>query len=881
MTSLSLVLPWLALAQGIDHSERLSGPLSALLTAGDVEAFDLAPDGSWALYRAPQDSSTPGLYAVLTDGSQDAVLLSAPGASVGAFAIDPSGARAVFLSGPDLFRMSPAGVVVRLNPPLSPGAAVLDFVLSPDGTRALYRADQEVLGRVDLYTVNLAGMPQSVRVSRVGPAGGGVSRILVAPGSQRVVFAGDLVVDAREELFSAPLDGSQPDVALCGSFVAGGGLNQFPQAPLRDDSRVAYLADQLTDGKFELFSVPIDGSALPVRLNDALPAQGDVLEFQLAGGRVAFTADALVDTRPELYAAPLDGSQAAVKLNVLATPVQDFVLAASGTKIAYADQYCNPPSSQIWSVPADGSAAPTSLANYPFCSVGATLSLTPDETAALYLLSSGGINGLFRVPLDGSSAPLEILPPPQTTPIAFRLSPDGQRLVVLAEFQNESGRVLAAAPADGSAPAVALHAVGGLQVGPRDDLELTDQYVAFRADIERREVLELFGVPLDGSSAPRRLSEDLLVTPSVTDVTSFALAPDGSRLGYTTGLGAYSLELSPRLTRTLDSSFAPPEGSRGSMRITPDGSRLFWVGPATGSHLFAAPFDASQPPVRLSSGAFASGFGAGAARFSPDGSRYAFGYSTYFGPGPIYGGPTDLSSLPVFLEGATIQGLTYLASEVVYAHTGYNPYYPTPTSFRRRPLDLSGPAVELVPTPQNFPPPSGALAVTPDGTRVLFVRDEQSPGKHELYSMLLTPGAQPQRLDDVLGADRSVLPAVYPTPDSTRVVYMADRDANDVFELYVVPVDGSQPPLELSGTLVNGGDVGSSSSFVTSAWITPDSSRVVYMADALVDNRFDLYSVPLDGSTPPVLLVPGPGQFGSSLLTEAGAVQLSPDGSRL
>ncbi|HEX6883594.1 MAG TPA: hypothetical protein VF530_09450, partial [Planctomycetota bacterium] len=35
------------------------------------------------------------------------------------------------------------------------------------------------------------------------------------------------------------------------------------------------------------------------------------------------------------------------------------------------------------------------------------------------------------------------------------------------------------------------------------------------------------------------------------------------------------------------------------------------------------------------------------------------------------------------------------------------------------------------------------------------------------------------------------------------------------------------------------------------------------------------------GSTPPVLLVPGPGQFGSSLLTEAGAVQLSPDGSRL
>ena len=67
------------------------------------------------------------------------------------------------------------------------GGAVVDFALSPDGTRAVYRADQEVDGRIDLYSVNLVGAPASVRLSRVLGPGNGVHAYRIAPDGQRVL----------------------------------------------------------------------------------------------------------------------------------------------------------------------------------------------------------------------------------------------------------------------------------------------------------------------------------------------------------------------------------------------------------------------------------------------------------------------------------------------------------------------------------------------------------------------------------------------------------------------------------------------------------------------------------------------------------------------
>ena len=87
------------------------------------------------------------------------------------------------------------------------------------------------------------------------------------------------------------------------------------------------------------------------------------------------------------------------------------------------------------------------------------------------------------------------------------------------------------------------------------------------------------------------------------------------------------------------------------------------------------------------------------------------------------------------------------------------------------------------------------------------------------------------------------------SPDGAFVVYVADQDTNDVYELYRTPLDGSGAPVQLNSEMVEGGNVGELFNFYAEFLISPDGSRVVYRADQELDERFELYSVPADGSS--------------------------------
>lgn len=80
------------------------------------------------------------------------------------------------------------------------------------------------------------------------------------------------------------------------------------------------------------------------------------------------------------------------------------------------------------------------------------------------------------------------------------------------------------------------------------------------------------------------------------------------------------------------------------------------------------------------------------------------------------------------------------------------------------------------------------------------------------------------------------------SPDSKTVAFVADTEVEGVRELYVVPITGAAAPLKLNPTLVAGGDVNSSR-----FEFTTDSSHVIYLADQEVDNRVEMYSVPVAG----------------------------------
>jgi hypothetical protein len=81
------------------------------------------------------------------------------------------------------------------------------------------------------------------------------------------------------------------------------------------------------------------------------------------------------------------------------------------------------------------------------------------------------------------------------------------------------------------------------------------------------------------------------------------------------------------------------------------------------------------------------------------------------------------------------------------------------------------------------------------------------------------------------------------SPDGTRVAYIADQVSDERFFPYSVPIAGpSTSAVSLyQGVLMVGADV-------QNLAFSPDSSKVIFRFDLAVNERFDLYWAPADGS---------------------------------
>ena len=120
---------------------------------GDVTAFQISPDGRYAVYLADQDTDGVNeLYSVLLGG----------------------------------------GSPIRLNPLLPFGRNVISFQISPDSSRVVYRADQETDTVFELYSVPLGGPAAAgIKLNGALVAGGNVNYFQISPDSSRVVYRAD------------------------------------------------------------------------------------------------------------------------------------------------------------------------------------------------------------------------------------------------------------------------------------------------------------------------------------------------------------------------------------------------------------------------------------------------------------------------------------------------------------------------------------------------------------------------------------------------------------------------------------------------------------------------------------------------------------------
>jgi len=350
--------------------------------------------------------------------------------------------------------------------------------------------------------------------------------------------------------------------------------------------------------------------------------------------------------------------------------------------------------------------------------------------------------------------------------------------------------------------------------------------------------------PIDGSSSPVLISGTLAST-------RFELTPDGSSAVFLAAPHATGFFRAP-----LDGS-APPLPLTGALpafansfewELTPDGTSLLYLADALQDgqdELFVAPLDGATPPIRLNA-PLAAGTDVLSLRPTPDASRVLFVTGTLGGTGrTLFSVPIDASQAPLDLSGTWSSGRHLI------------------------------------------------LTVSPDSSRAVFLADARTPGESELFSVQLDGSAPPIVLNlplpfrgDVLNVSSEE--AAYIDRASTAVFFLATTTSSQL-DFYRAPLDGSSPAQLVGGAVPNSSGSVPSLQSPNRAWIaferrvgttttlhafstdgsrpphrldgptvplgsvlsgsfafTPDSRRVLYLADQDTDATIELYQSPLE-----------------------------------
>ncbi|MEM9693278.1 MAG: hypothetical protein AAGA56_12085, partial [Myxococcota bacterium] len=99
----------------------------------------------------------------------------------------------------------------------------------------------------------------------------------------------------------------------------------------------------------------------------------------------------------------------------------------------------------------------------------------------------------------------------------------------------------------------------------------------------------------------------------------------------------------------------------------------------------------------------------------------------------------------------------------------------------------------------------------------------------------------------------NVIPGFFVSPNSDRIVYRADQDEEGVVELYLRSL-GDGTIVKLNGPFTRGGNVLNDAFdsirvvFSRSVGFSPAGSHVVYIADQDTDQSFEIYATRVDGT---------------------------------
>jgi Tol biopolymer transport system component len=292
---------------------------------------------------------------------------------------------------------------------------VFDFQITPDSARVVYVSTEPGSQVLQLYSVLIdASGPPTLLHAPLGAAQD-VYTFLISPTSSHVVYVADQDVDAVREIYSVPVDGGAAPTKLNSPLVPGGdvepGLGELVTYGVSPSGEyVVYVADQDTDGLRELYSVPIDASAPPVKLSPtpapfSVPNTPHTFEFTSDSQHLVFIARAPGASFSELFAAPLDGGHPATKINgSVAAAITKFAIAPNNLEILYVGEQ-TAGVEELFQTSLDVSFPPTKISdtivgNEP----DLFFSFVPDSRRVLYLTEQDteDVYELYSTKLRGS-----------------------------------------------------------------------------------------------------------------------------------------------------------------------------------------------------------------------------------------------------------------------------------------------------------------------------------------------------------------------------------------------------------------------------------------------------------------------------------------------
>jgi Tol biopolymer transport system component len=674
---------------------------------------------------------------------------------------------------------------VKLSPPLAVNGNVGAFTLSPDGLRVLYLAAVDALPGDELFSVPLAG-GTPVQISSVGQSVGTIGNELacrISPDGALLVFTAD------RQLYLAPTNGSAAPIQLT---PTNGPLVDASHGLVLSDSWVACVAEE-TPLVSELFSAPFDGSQALAKLSPSLhpgPIQRDVRAFRVLpdGSRALYLVndDPAVLDDLSLYTVTLTGSPVSTRIH---SPVRldrfslsdprGFEITPDGACVVFVEPDATTGFEQLFVARTDGSEVPMLL----HAGQVDGYEITPDGMSVLF--DSAPDN--YIVPLDGSAGALAFGPGVEDV---FQASPDGQWIVWLRNFQEIWSR-----RADGSSSALKISGTmpsfgSILRTNEGDYFRVSSDgtRVVYLSDALVDGRAELFVATIDGSSPPVRLNAPLPTGGSVAG--DYRISPDSTGVAYRADqetLDRVELFLTPfgGTSTKLSGTTVPGGDVAAQFRFSADGSKVVFVADRLTNavhELFATPVDASTAPVKIS-GSMATGGGVVTSFYHAFFQIEADGEHAVYAADQVRDGVVELFRAPLSGTGPSRR-----------LHQGFG-------SQADLLLDLGLTA--------HLPP---AFFLTGTG-HVLFIADANRDESFELFRVPLDGPAFAERRNgslvpsgDVVISDLSPDPPFhFPVETPTGTVYLADQQADEVFELFLTlrsPTPTTSTGPSITGTVV-------------------------------------------------------------------------------